>query len=192
MLLLLQVLSNHNRCSVAFISLLSSVTTYLQLTSLLSHRLSRSHLFFFSMINMPKIDKAPTSHRNSVSTASAAGGGTRTSSWSAKSDETLIQARAQGFNWNQIAPKHFPDKTANACRKRHERLMERQNAEQWDGVKLDILARAYMDCRREMWSILAALVGEKWTLVEQKVYCTPFLSESRSNSSSAWRKASRT
>ncbi|KAF2823576.1 hypothetical protein CC86DRAFT_372508 [Ophiobolus disseminans] len=117
---------------------------------------------------MPKITKAPISHRNSVSTASAAGGGTRSSSWSAKDDEILIQARAQGLNWNQISPKHFPLKTANACRKRHERLMERQNAEQWDGVKLDDLAQAYMDVRREMWSILAARLGEKWTLVEQK------------------------
>ncbi|KAH7078255.1 hypothetical protein FB567DRAFT_552267 [Paraphoma chrysanthemicola] len=117
---------------------------------------------------MPKIDKAPASHRNSISTASAAGGGTRSSSWSAKDDETLIQARAQGLNWNQISPKHFPSKSANACRKRHERLMERQNAEQWDGVKLDILAQAYMEVRREMWSILAARVGEKWPLVEQK------------------------
>jgi hypothetical protein len=121
---------------------------------------------------MPKIEKAPPSHRNSVSTASAAGGGTRSSSWSAKDDETLIQARAQGLNWNQISPKHFPQKSPNACRKRHERLMERQNAEQWDGVKLDILAQAYMDVRRDMWSILAARVGEKWTLVEQKVIGT--------------------
>ncbi|KAL6703764.1 NAD-dependent protein deacylase sir2rp2 [Coniothyrium glycines] len=118
---------------------------------------------------MPKIDKASSSHRNSVSTVSAAGAsGTRSSSWSAKDDETLIQARAQGLNWNQIGPKHFPTKTPNACRKRHERLMERQNAEQWDGVKLDVLAQAYMEVRREMWSILAARVGEKWQLVEQK------------------------
>ncbi|OAL56657.1 hypothetical protein IQ07DRAFT_14111 [Pyrenochaeta sp. DS3sAY3a] len=121
------------------------------------------------MLNMPKIDKAPTSHRNSISTASAAGaGGTRSSSWSARDDETLIQARAQGLNWNQISPKHFPSKTPNACRKRHERLMERQNAEQWDGVKLDILAQAYMEVRREMWTVLANRVGEKWQLVEQK------------------------
>lgn len=109
-----------------------------------------------------------SSHRGSVSTASAAGAGTRSSSWSAKDDDQLIQARAQGLNWNQIAPKHFPSKSPNACRKRHERLMERQNAEQWDGVKLDILAQAYMETRREMWSVLAARVGEKWQLVEQK------------------------
>jgi hypothetical protein len=116
---------------------------------------------------MPKVEKGPA-HRLSVSTASAAGG-TRSSSWSAKDDETLIQARAQGLNWNQIGPKHFPSKTPNACRKRHERLMERQNAEQWDGVKLDVLAQAYMEVRREMWSMLAARVGEKWQLVETKV-----------------------
>ncbi|CAG5178226.1 uncharacterized protein ALTATR162_LOCUS8594 [Alternaria atra] len=115
---------------------------------------------------MPKVEKGPA-HRLSVSTASAAGG-TRSSSWSAKDDETLIQARAQGLNWNQIGPKHFPSKTPNACRKRHERLMERQNAEQWDGVKLDVLAQAYMEVRREMWSMLAARVGEKWQLVETK------------------------
>lgn len=122
------------------------------------------------MIAMAKAQKsAPSSHRNSVSVASAAGGGTRSPSWSAKDDETLISARQQGLNWNQIAPKHFPAKSPNACRKRHERLMERQSAEQWDGVKLDVLAQAYMDVRREMWSVLAARVGEKWTVVEQKV-----------------------
>jgi hypothetical protein len=105
-----------------------------------------------------------------------------------------MQARAQGLNWNQISPKHFPQKSANACRKRHERLMERQNAEQWDGVKLDILAQAYMDVRREMWSILAARVGEKWTLVEQKVYHTKFLLPQIDNLTwySAWRRVSRT
>ena len=116
---------------------------------------------------MPKTEKGPA-HRHSVSTASAAGG-TRSSSWSTKDDETLIRARAQGLNWNQIGPKHFPSKTPNACRKRHERLMERQNAEQWDGVKLEVLAQAYMEMRQEMWSLLAARVGEKWQLVEQKV-----------------------
>jgi len=48
--------------------------------------------------------------------------------------------------------------------------MERQNAEQWDGgVKRDVLSLAYMEVRREMWSILAARVNEKWQLVEQKV-----------------------
>ena len=133
---------------------------------------------------------APQSTRqNSISTASAAGGsGTRSSSWSAKDDETLIQSRAQGLNWNQIAPKHFPSKSPNACRKRHERLMERQNAEQWDGVKLEELAQAYMEVRREMWSLLASRVGEKWQLVELKVCFTPDCNPNVLTIYSVWRK----
>lgn len=127
-----------------------------------------SHSF---IVNMPKIEKAPSHRRNSISTSSVVGG-TRSSSWTAKDDETLIQARTQGLNWNQIAPKHFPSKSPNACRKRHERLMEKQNAEQWDGVKLDVLAQAYMEVRRDMWSLLASRVGERWQLVETKVCAT--------------------
>ncbi|KAH5305110.1 hypothetical protein HBI12_171720 [Parastagonospora nodorum] len=122
----------------------------------------------FETLELNSRVQIPESQSNSMSTAKAAGGGTRSSSWSAKDDETLIQARAQGLNWNQISPKHFPQKSANACRKRHQRLMERQNAEQWDGIKLGDLGQAYMAVRREIWSILAAKVGEKWMLVEQK------------------------
>jgi hypothetical protein len=80
-----------------------------------------------------------------------------------------MAARASGLNWQPIATKHFPNKTANACRKRHERLMERRNAEDWDGVKLETLATEYMAIRREMWSILADRVGEKWQIIEAKV-----------------------
>lgn len=47
--------------------------------------------------------------------------------------------------------------------------MERRNAEDWDGVKLEILAREYMNLRREIWTPLAERVGEKWTIVEAKV-----------------------
>ncbi|KAH3985719.1 hypothetical protein HBH64_117190 [Parastagonospora nodorum] len=118
----------------------------------------------FETLELNSRVQIPESQSNSMSTAKAAGGGTRSSSWSAKDDETLIQARAQGLNWNQISPKHFPQKSANACRKRHQRLMERQNAEQWDGIKLGDLGQAYMAVRREIWSILAAKVGEKWML----------------------------
>ncbi|KAF2205911.1 hypothetical protein GQ43DRAFT_361374 [Delitschia confertaspora ATCC 74209] len=122
---------------------------------------------------MPKQVKTAQSHRASMSisaTVAAAGGGStrNNTSWSAKDDETLITARASGYNWNQIAPRYFPSKTPNACRKRHERLMEKRNAEEWDGVRLEDLATAYMEVRKQMWSILADKVGEKWTLVEQK------------------------
>ncbi|KAF2814528.1 uncharacterized protein BDZ99DRAFT_458553 [Mytilinidion resinicola] len=116
---------------------------------------------------MPK----EVSHRpsSSISTTAAAGGASRAATtWTTKDDETLMSARASGLNWQPIATKHFPSKTANACRKRHERLMERKNAEDWDGVKLETLAMEYMNVRREMWTILANRVGEKWTMVEAK------------------------
>ena len=81
-----------------------------------------------------------------------------------------MRARQQGLNWQPIASKYFPDKTANACRKRHERLMEKRNsADNWDGVKMDILSKAYLDLREQMWKLLADRVGEKWQNVEAKV-----------------------
>ncbi|KAF1353563.1 hypothetical protein BDV97DRAFT_118115 [Delphinella strobiligena] len=92
--------------------------------------------------------------------------------WSDSDDQILTTARASGLNWQPIATRHFPSKTANACRKRHERLMERRNHDDWDGRKIDALAREYMECRKDMWSMLAARVGERWAVVEAKV-CLP-------------------
>jgi hypothetical protein len=94
--------------------------------------------------------------------------------WTPQDDQTLMQARAQGMNWAPIQQAYFPSKTPNACRKRHERLMERRNADDWDGLKLENLAKNYMTMRRDIWSGLAAQTGEKWNVVEQKV-CIPFL-----------------
>ncbi|KAF2452059.1 hypothetical protein P171DRAFT_402025, partial [Karstenula rhodostoma CBS 690.94] len=106
--------------------------------------------------------------------------------WSQQDDETLINARAQGLNWNQISPKYFPSKTSNNCRKRHEWLIERQNTEQWDGVRVEVLAEAYMEVRSEMWRILGAKVNEKWQLVEQKC-----MEKGLKNLTQAYREAQR-
>jgi hypothetical protein len=129
----------------------------------------RSHEFLSLLTGMPKEVQASKHHRNSSSSMATNASTRSASTWSSQDDETLISARASGLNWQPIATKYFPSKTANACRKRHERLMERRNAEDWDGVKLEVLAREYMNVRREMWSILAERVGEKWTIVETKV-----------------------
>ena len=91
-----------------------------------------------------------------------------TAAWSTRDDERLMQYRAQNMNWGPIS-KQFPSKTANACRKRHERLMEKKNAESWDGIKVEDLARAYLECREDMWKLVANKIGEKWQLVETKV-----------------------
>ena len=92
--------------------------------------------------------------------------------WNPQDDRTLMDARKQGMNWAPIQQAYFPSKTPNACRKRHERLMERRSADDWDGMKLENMAKHYMAMRREIWAPLAAQTGEKWNVVEQKV--SPF------------------
>lgn len=89
--------------------------------------------------------------------------------WSPQDDQQLLQARMQGLNWNQIKEQYFPSKTPNACRKRHERLMERRGSDDWDARKMQYLAKEYMAMRKEIWSGLAARTGEKWNVVEAKV-----------------------
>lgn len=94
---------------------------------------------------------------------------TPSTAWSKEDDENLLRARAQGLNWGQIQSKYFPSKTPNACRKRHERLMERKSADNWDKTNFEKLSMEYMDMRKEIWAPLAARVGQKWTVVESKV-----------------------
>ncbi|KAL8647832.1 MAG: hypothetical protein Q9226_006266 [Calogaya cf. arnoldii] len=89
--------------------------------------------------------------------------------WSPAADEQLMCARQQGLNWLTIAETYFPQKTANTCRKRHERLMEKRNAVgDWNGGKFEEVARAYREVREDMWRILADRVNEKWSVVESK------------------------
>ncbi|KAI0204369.1 hypothetical protein F4808DRAFT_339851 [Astrocystis sublimbata] len=88
--------------------------------------------------------------------------------WSQEDDHNLLTARQQGLNWAQIQNTYFPNKSPNACRKRHERLLERRGADDWDARKLERLAKEYMSMRKEMWQGLAARTGEKWIVVEAK------------------------
>ncbi|KAH8816580.1 hypothetical protein F5884DRAFT_227881 [Xylogone sp. PMI_703] len=92
--------------------------------------------------------------------------------WNPLDDQTLMTARAQGMNWAPIQQTYFPNKTPNACRKRHERLMERKNADDWDVIKFENIARTYMGMRKEIWGPLAERTGEKWHVVEQKCMST--------------------
>lgn len=81
-----------------------------------------------------------------------------------------MRARQQGLDWQGIASQHFPNKTVNACRKRHERLMEkRNNAENWDGANMKLLAKAYLDLREQMWLVLADRIGGNWQNIEAEV-----------------------
>ncbi|KAF4120409.1 SANT protein [Geosmithia morbida] len=106
--------------------------------------------------------------------------------WTLHDDQQLIEARTKGLNWNQIKNTYFPSKSANACRKRHERLSERRDSDEWDNRKFQRLAKEYMAMRKEIWSGLAARTGEKWTAVEHKC-----LSNGLKNIQSASRAATR-
>ncbi len=89
--------------------------------------------------------------------------------WTPQDDQNLLQARQQGLNWAQIQNNYFPNKTPNACRKRHERLMERKGADDWDQRKLERMAKEYISLRKEIWQPLAQRTGEKWNVVESMV-----------------------
>src|SRR5947209_8096490 len=92
-----------------------------------------------NMMQQPTHDSRPTS-----SSAHAPGSASKPTStpWVPADDEILLRARASGLNWAPIQQQYFPNKTPNACRKRHERLMEKRSAEDYDGVRLETLARA--------------------------------------------------
>lgn len=94
------------------------------------------------------------------------------SPWTEGEDLILMEARQKGLNWALIASKHFPSKTSNACRKRHERLMDkRKSQENWD---VEALAREYMEVREKMWQILAKRLSQNWQAVEGKVLLVSF------------------
>lgn len=46
--------------------------------------------------------------------------------WTTQEDEALCYYRALGYSWVKIQQNHFPGRGANACRKRHEILMQRE------------------------------------------------------------------
>ncbi|MCJ1398969.1 hypothetical protein MMC11_002171 [Xylographa trunciseda] len=88
--------------------------------------------------------------------------------WSHDDDDILKEKRAQGMNWAAIAVKYFPSRTPNACRKRHERLMENINSAHWKGARIEDIGQAYLESRELMWKIVADKLGEKWQHVEAK------------------------
>ena len=116
---------------------------------------------------------APYPKPSSLTATTTTSGPSNAAIWSASDDEILLQARASGLNWQPIAGKHFPNKSANACRKRHERLKGSRDLEDWDAQKLERLALEYETVRREMWELLAVRMGENWKTVEAKVSSKP-------------------
>lgn len=94
--------------------------------------------------------------------------------WSQEDDRAILALRAMGKSWNQIQREAFPGETENACRKRHERLMEKRGQNDFDTRKLERLSKEYILMRKEIWSPLAARCDEKWNVVEAQASYRPF------------------
>jgi hypothetical protein len=98
---------------------------------------------------------------------------TQNGPWTTAEDEILCDYRTRGCSWYQIQEKHFPTKSANACRKRHERLMMKRRSLDWDESRLESLAVNYRQMREQIWRPLADRLGETWEHVEKAVHeCT--------------------
>ena len=96
-------------------------------------------------------------------------GTSHASNWSYHDDNVLISARARNLGWSQIHKEHFPHKSANACRKRHERLVAKRRGTEWNQEMLEKLSTEYIRRREQIWQPLANAIGEKWQDVEKAV-----------------------
>lgn len=128
---------------------------------------------------MPPAPRRSRSHNNMTNTAvpnRTPRSNNNHSSWSDVDDKKLWTARAQGQNWDDIQTAFFPEKTSNACRKRHERLRQLKDQQELlpNGARFDNLADAYADCREEMWTLLAKKLdpeakSSSWEVLERLV-----------------------
>ncbi|KAK3334537.1 hypothetical protein B0H65DRAFT_565842 [Neurospora tetraspora] len=92
-----------------------------------------------------------------------------TTSWTPREDSLLLSSRASHLPWSELQRLHFPGKTANACRKRHERLIEKQQAEEEvDEDRLARIAGEYVRMREELWKGLADRMGMDVKEVEER------------------------
>ncbi|ATY64887.1 hypothetical protein A9K55_005230 [Cordyceps militaris] len=89
--------------------------------------------------------------------------------WTVHDDERLIMARSDGLNWSQIQEQFFPGKSSNACRKRHERLIDSKGRGGGgdEAARMERIATEYVQMRERLWRPLADQTGEKWAFVER-------------------------
>ncbi|KAK3953867.1 hypothetical protein QBC32DRAFT_396742 [Pseudoneurospora amorphoporcata] len=92
-----------------------------------------------------------------------------TTPWTPQEDSLLLTSRSSHLPWSELQRLHFPGKSANACRKRHERLVEKLQAEEEvDQDRLARIAGEYVAMREELWRGLAERMGMDVREVEEK------------------------
>ncbi|KAI5307093.1 hypothetical protein KEM55_008414 [Ascosphaera atra] len=112
------------------------------------------------------IDEALLSGRVEIPSRSKSGVGSKRA-WTREEDRLLLQARESGKGWRDIGREVFAGKSANACRKRWERVtngVKKSN----DREMQQILDR-YYDYRERIWMPLARDLKKDWQLIERNV-----------------------
>jgi hypothetical protein len=90
--------------------------------------------------------------------------------WSNEEDTVLLDAKNRGKSWEEIHRQHFPGKSANACRKRHERVLAKMRNTDWDDARIQRVTDAYNRHRHLIWQPMCKELNESLTDVE-KVVC---------------------
>ena len=89
--------------------------------------------------------------------------------WNNEEDCVLIDAKGRGMSWEEIHRTHFPGKSANACRKRHERVLAKMRNTDWDDARIQRVTDAYNRHRHTIWAPLCKELNENLSDVEKVV-----------------------
>ncbi len=89
--------------------------------------------------------------------------------WNPDEDNVLINAKGRGMCWEDIHRTHFPGKSANACRKRHERVLAKMRNTDWDDARIQRVTDAYNRHRHNIWQPLCKELNESLSDVEKVV-----------------------
>ena len=89
--------------------------------------------------------------------------------WNNDEDTVLLDAKNRGKSWEEIHRTHFPGKSANACRKRHERVLAKMRNTDWDDARVQKVTEAYNRHRQMIWAPLCKELNESLSDVEKVV-----------------------
>ncbi|KIW65268.1 hypothetical protein PV04_07541 [Phialophora macrospora] len=90
--------------------------------------------------------------------------------WNNDEDSILMEAKLKGMSWEEIHRQHFPGKSANACRKRHERVLAKVRNTNWDEARIQRVTDAYHKHRSSIWAPLCNELGESLSDVEKVMF----------------------
>lgn len=126
------------------------------------HYTSQPMMTYMQPVRPPSLP-APQMQRGSLPRPGQSG------PWTADEDAILLEERSRGSAWDEIHNRHFPGKSGNACRKRHERLLTKARDTNWTDARINSLLVVYSRHREQMWTTIADEVGERWEEVEKVV-----------------------